>query len=111
MKNVESRLINANELKDRFKRRIEWLEKDKHDEYTTGIWDGCLYDAKLIDEMPTVDAVQVVRCKDCKHYENVCGCYYCFHPKMETGWNSEGGESLVMDAMDFCSYGERRSEW
>ena len=56
----EKRLIDANALKDRFKLRIAWLEKDKHDEYTTGIWDGCLYDAKLIDEAPTVDAVEVV---------------------------------------------------
>lgn len=65
------------------------------------------YPGDLINE-PTIDAVEVVRCKDCKHYENVCGCYYCFHQKMEAGWNSEGGESLAMDAMDFCSYGERK---
>ena len=25
-------------------------------------------DAKQIDEAPTVDAVKIVRCKDCKHY-------------------------------------------
>lgn len=56
------RMIDANALKDRFNLRIKWLEKDKHDDYTTGIWDGCLYDAKLIDEIPTVDAVEV-KCK------------------------------------------------
>ena len=91
-------LIDVNALKDRFKLRINWLEKDKHDEYTTGIWDGCLYDAKLIDEAPIVDAVPVVHsrwkfntdgsgtCENChftqrgvwdydnhQHYCGVCG--------------------------------------
>ena len=95
---TKKRLIDANALKDRFKLRIDWLEKDKHDEYTTGIWDGCLYDAKLIDEAPTVDAVEVVRCKDCKHRgSNLC--------PMETvelyPWFGTKNDA-------FCSYGERR---
>ncbi|MEE0178303.1 MAG: hypothetical protein U0I25_00920 [Oscillospiraceae bacterium] len=47
---------------------------------------------------PTVDAVPVVRCKDCKHYkpdEYECGCDFA------------GGLPYVK-ADDFCSYGERR---
>lgn len=65
---------------------------------------------RIVDEQPTVAAVEVVRCKECKHYEEVCGEYTCFHPKMEGGWNSEGGENLRMNPMDFCSYGERKAD-
>ena len=45
----------------------------------------------LLHNAPTVDAVPVVRCKDCKHWETCC--------HME-----------VSKANDFCSYGERRKE-
>lgn len=101
-------LISRRALKDRFKLRIDWLEKDKHDDYTTGIWDGCLYDAELIDAAPTVDAVPVVRCKDCKWYkegELLAPNKFCFrlmHPtdNRHIGYNFSGD--------DFCSYGERK---
>ena len=74
----EKRLIDANALKERFKLRIDWLEKDKHDEYTTGIWDGCLYDEKLIDEAPTVDAVEVVHGRwKYYHKQNIAVCTNC----------------------------------
>lgn len=65
---------------------------------------------------PTVDAVPVVRCKDCEHYEadrvgipggdprRVYECGYCYH------WKYEAGDSpSSVDADDFCSYGERRT--
>ena len=98
----EKRLIDANALKDRFKLRIDWLDKDKHDEYTTGIWDGCLYDAELIDEAPTVDAVEVVRCEKCNYGHWLSGAkkYACRH-LLYTGGNKHSGEH-------FCSYAERR---
>ncbi len=49
-------------------------------------------------DLPTVDAVEVVRCKDCKYYResfpyNTCAA---FEPV------------LVPDEYDFCSYGERK---
>lgn len=51
----------------------------------------------LIDSIPTVDAVPVVRCKDCKHHYD-CGVHFC--------------DRLGMDCPDdsdfFCSYGERK---
>ncbi len=48
----------------------------------------------LIEDQPTADVVEVVRCKDCKHYreEN----FHC--------WLMRGKMSLN----DYCSYGERR---
>ena len=52
-----------------------------------------------IMEEPAVDAVEVVRCKDCKHCdpEN----YHCDHP-MGTA------APLRRKPDDFCSYGERK---
>ena len=51
-----------------------------------------------------VDAEEVVRCNDCKHYEEQCPAYgYCYH------WDYEQGMSPnSVDPDDFCSYGERR---
>lgn len=53
---------------------------------------------KLIADTPTVDAVPVVRCQECKYYkpdEFECGCDFA------------GGLPYVK-ADDFCSYGERK---
>lgn len=48
----------------------------------------------LIDDATTVDAVEVVRCKNCKHYnEGFCVGYHAHHDIMPD---------------DFCSYGERK---
>ena len=96
------RLIDANELRKEF----EWLES---------VVNGCskaeVRDTiQRIDNAPTVDAVEVVRCKDCKYAENMMpidnGNGYlmgdCTLRKEDdiivTAWEDE-----------FCSYGERRS--
>ena len=47
-----------------------------------------------IDRMPTVDAVPVVRCKDCKHHDGI----RCFR------WNS----TIITGFDDFCSNSERK---
>lgn len=61
--------------------------------------------AQLLDEQPTADVVEVVRCKECKHYNNnkklynddVCEIlYYC-----------DGIHRTVCE-QDYCSYGERK---
>ena len=57
--------------------------------------------AEAVENAPTIDAVPVVRCRDCKWsdwYSNVDGKRYCCC--METGM---GGRTET----DFCSYGER----
>lgn len=56
-----------------------------------------------IDEAPTVDAMEVVRCKDCKYR---CNGKDCDHPLL-LSW-SWGAIRNVKDD-DFCSYGERIS--
>ena len=55
------------------------------------------YATLILREAPTVDAVEVVRCKDCKHHHD-CETHFC--------------DALGMDCPDdsefFCSYGERK---
>ena len=48
----------------------------------------------FLKKQPTINAVPVVRCKDCKHYnEGFCVGYHAHHDIMPD---------------DFCSYGERK---
>lgn len=55
---------------------------------------------KKIENAPTVDAVPVVRCKDCKHHENEeIGMVYC--PNQIGGWVKENW---------FCADGERKDD-
>ena len=58
-------------------------------------------DVKQISEAPTVDAVPVVRCGDCKH-RGTDDCI--FHVKGEPA----DEELLLKLDNDFCSYGERK---
>ena len=51
--------IEREALKNRFAKRLVWLKKDIHDEYSLGLYDGCEYDTKLIDEIPAADVVPV----------------------------------------------------
>lgn len=82
------------------KRLEKWNASDNKDK--------ALYNFALnrIVEQSTADVVEVIRCKDCMYYEDICG-YDCFHPKQEHGCNSEGGECLNMNPDDFCSYGKK----
>ena len=104
-----TKYIELEALKNRFAKRLVWLKKDIHDEYSLGLHDGCEYDTKLIDEIPAADVAPVVhgrwekqiavRCRECKHCdpEN----YHCDHP-MGTA------APLRRKPDDFCSYGERK---
>ena len=57
---------------------------------------------RVIDDAPTIDAVEVVRCKDCKHRymdgEVTQHYYWCrLHDR-------------PVDDTDYCAWGEERSE-
>lgn len=62
---------------------------------------------RLIADTPTVDAVPVVRCRDCKHFREyitvgtVCTKYVKSLGGREVGLRATGKD-------DFCSYGERK---
>ena len=51
-----------------------------------------------IDQAPTIDAVPVVRCRDCKYYE-------IHKPKVLENCERKG-YIIPMKPDDFCSYGE-----
>lgn len=57
--------------------------------------------------MPSADVVEVVRCKDCKHYRNHPNglCYLHTEPKENARGHS--GNAVCVETDDFCSYGER----
>ena len=58
---------------------------------------------KMIDDTPTADVVEIVRCKDCKFsvdYYNDGDCY-CKIPTREMVW-------LGNNWNGYCSYGERK---
>lgn len=55
---------------------------------------------RVIDNMPTADVVEVVRCKDCKRMIPQAHLRYC---TVWNAWNGHGDDG-------FCCYGERRSE-
>ena len=64
---------------------------------------------ELIEEAPTVDAVEVVRCKDCVNYHNdgeAEGIGWCDVHSRVDGL----GEWDIFEPNDFCSDGERRTE-
>ena len=62
--------------------------------YVAG-WNGVI---NLLEQAPRVDAVEVVRCKDCEHWDKIGVCD--LHTEVNAVW---------MDAEDFCSKGERRN--
>lgn len=50
--------------------------------------------AHAIGDMPSADVVEVVRCKDCKHW---------------LSWGECGYDAYDWNADDYCSYAERKT--
>ncbi len=57
------------------------------------------------DAIPSVDAVEVVRCRDCRHYKELGIC--SIHSSEPDPFNT--GYDVYMESDAFCSYGERRN--
>lgn len=101
---MEMRLIDADALKKKWQDVLD-EKADEKDSVAYVTFE--LFIERLAYE-PTIDAVPVVRCKDCKWYK---------HGKHFTDINfcqrlpyyaEKGGLNTADD--DFCSYGERRSD-
>lgn len=90
------RLIDADELKERLKEYCIDGDKEAEEYYEIMGIDDC------VDEAPTVDAVEVVRCKDCKHWCNEIDehTYECCTRAIVNRFKPD----------DFCSYGERKEK-
>lgn len=81
-----SRLTDA----DKLHYHKVWIEKDQ--KFAVVVF------AKEIDKAEIIDAVPVVRCKNCKHHEEEePGMVYC--PHIVGSWVSENF---------FCGFGERK---
>ena len=88
-------LISRSALMD----RLTAVEKSMNwDDQSRSVLDAF---AKFINKAPAVDAVEVVRCADCDHYENE----ECVNPYI---WTSDGAH-IWPEPDHFCSYGERRN--
>ena len=106
-KSTGKRLIDANVLKA----GLDNLEvSGGHVYYRKGM-DDVLHKflPSFIDEQTTVDAVEVVRCKDCKHYR-ARGTH-----GNSAKWDCKKlmccrSANISVKPDDFCSYGERRGE-
>lgn len=91
------RLIDGDVLIEKFNEKADMAEC-LIDERTSERFANFCALADAVEESPTVDAVEVVRCWECKHCdpEN----YHCDHPMSTTA-------PLIRKPDDFCSYGER----
>nr|DAV53658.1 MAG TPA: hypothetical protein [Caudoviricetes sp.] len=90
------RLIDADEFED----ALENTEYDISPAYEPDGYSHRLI-CKVLDEAPTVDAVPVVRCRECRYYA-VPGATisFCIH---------RNGMKFTRDS-DYCSRGERRDQ-
>ena len=60
----------------------------------------------VLEKLPVADAVEVVRCKDCKHYTQKHG---------NLSWNAKRrycnrSATVATSPEDYCSFGEKRVE-
>lgn len=66
-------------------------------------WNGLL---GLIEKAPTVDAVAVTRCKDCKYYRNHPNGLCYLHTEPKENARGYAGDAVCVEPDDFCSYGK-----
>ena len=78
----DKRLIDANAFLEKMKRTSRYFD--------------VVFD---VEEMPTVDAVEVVRCCECKWWHEDDDVGYCDNPD---------GLDNYAKPDEFCSYGERK---
>lgn len=88
-----SRYIDVDSLYRRVKEKTNPYGKPTLD-YKSG-----LNVLRMIENEPTADVVEIVRCKDCKHsyFVKSCSKYEC-----------RKGCGTLKYANDYCSYGERK---
>lgn len=92
------RLIDADKLNEEFQNHYEV----RNPKQNATMDEVCM----MLFHAPTVDAVHVVRCRDCKHFN--MQEMECENDAIST--DHEGGASYSLNFYldDFCSYGERK---
>ena len=82
----------------------EWL-KDKFYEICDQCKCSVIFIDRIIDEIDNAPDVEVVRCKDCKDYDNSEGICWC---KLNSKFYPGGFDWHSFPEDGFCSYGERK---
>lgn len=86
----------------------EYRNSNEHNDYLDGISTAIA----TVDDLPSADAVEVVRCEDCKHLNTAIGAIIVNGEKETVTcdyWcNATYPHVTVQDTEHFCSYGERR---
>ena len=112
---TERRLIDANAVPKLFEKKYEETEQRILDgeTYLDTLAEGFTEADDVILSMPTVDAVEVVRCKDCKNRgeEGSCPMYWVD----EIEWDDDGYTEVDYVPHDytvddgFCDRGEKEN--
>lgn len=97
LKERKMRLIDADALMSELKVKRKYL--DTSTVIGRGEYIALNKAITMLDEQPTVDAVPVVRCKDCRYWW-----------EEERQCKGEMGFARHWEADDYCSNGERREE-
>ena len=97
-----ARMIDADALLDEFLNR--YTEREMEGNLVFAACEIKQDFADMISNVPTVDAVKVVRCKECKHYKP---------QKKSAHWENRANYcnrivTIKTRPYDFCSYGERK---
>lgn len=84
-------------------RLIEYISREEVCRFCNNKKEYCGKEKCPVYKAPTVDAVEVVRCRDCSHVF-ICNCQSC--RQGVSVYCEIYGKHMTMN--DFCSYGERR---
>lgn len=99
------RIVDVDIAIDKLTKIISVNKNPNHDVL---VWEeGMNCALTIIGALPSVDAVEVVRCENCKHYKKseVSDRMMCWRKDVD-------GQPVCYDfnPNDFCSYGKRRTD-
>ena len=98
---MKMKLIDYSEIKKLFDVEFKETKKliDDGETHLDNLAEGFLEADRVIDRLPDVDAVEVVRCRNC-HYRRESD-------KTNRSFCAYHGEDVEIQLDDFCSYGSR----
>lgn len=99
---AEKRLIDADTLLETIHDTADGLADC---DQQNAAWALRKYAARDIMDAPTVDAVEVVRCRECRHWNSETG--FC---NLNSHFSMDGLDWDMFNDDDFCSRGERRTD-
>ena len=103
---AEQILIDADEAKKRLRAVRDWFcgyPGTEQDKLARSVAKMCI---KELDKVKPADAVEVVRCKDCKHCNDVSAIPFIADSQKLVCM--KGVNWRAVEPNHFCSYGERR---